>query len=291
MLEDYKEKEPIVYRILNQEIANSKCSHAYLFEISNEEQFNIIMAFVKSIVCPSNKFACSKSDCNICDRIDNGNYPEITVIEPDGMWIKKEQLVSLQQDFSKKAIEGNTKIYIIKECEKLNKTSANSILKFLEEPEDGIIAILVTKNSNMVIKTIVSRCQQIRFQNKINNNIIYDEELSEVCMKFVSSLETKGFNAITDINELTNSVTKSSLNEVFTEILNIYEEILNYMMTRKIKKYNRYETEINKIMQRNSIAFISKKVQIILDTREQLQNNLNIGLVFDKFLIRMEVDE
>ena len=37
--------------------------------------------------------------------------------------------------------------------------SANTILKFLEEPEDDIIAFLVTDNRYHVIDTILSRCQ------------------------------------------------------------------------------------------------------------------------------------
>ena len=48
---------------------------------------------------------------------------------------------------------------IIKETEKLNASSANTILKFLEEPEDGIIAILLTDNRYHVLDTILSRCQ------------------------------------------------------------------------------------------------------------------------------------
>ena len=71
------------------------------------------------------------------------SYPEIKIIEPDGMWIKKEQLMELQEEFNKTAIEGSKRIYTILECEKLNKQAANSILKFLEEPNDDIIALLV----------------------------------------------------------------------------------------------------------------------------------------------------
>ncbi len=48
---------------------------------------------------------------------------------------KKDQLLTLQEDFRMKSIEGSKRIYIISEADKLNVQAANSILKFLEEPE------------------------------------------------------------------------------------------------------------------------------------------------------------
>ena len=53
-----------------------------------------------------------------------------------------------------------------KEADKLNMSSANTILKFLEEPEDDIVAILVANNRYAVIETILSRCQVLSLKNK-----------------------------------------------------------------------------------------------------------------------------
>ena len=62
------------------------------------------------------------------------------------MWIKKEQLLELQEEFMTKGLLTSKKIYIITDATKLNTSSANSILKFLEEPADNIIAILLADN-------------------------------------------------------------------------------------------------------------------------------------------------
>ena len=70
--------------------------------------------------------------------IDNGNYPDLKIIEPDGNVIKKVQLLSLQEQFKNKSFLNNKMIYVIKEAEKLNDSSGNTILKFLEEPEEDI---------------------------------------------------------------------------------------------------------------------------------------------------------
>ena len=55
---------------------------------------------------------------------------------------------------------------MIREAEKLNGFSANTILKFLEEPEDDIIAFLLTDNRYHVLDTILSRCQVLSLKEE-----------------------------------------------------------------------------------------------------------------------------
>ena len=133
MLDEYQKKQPIIYKILKNAVNKDKPSHAYLFETNGfYDSYNLIMAFAKALLCP-NKYTNEEKcqNCHQCHVIDHGNFPEIKTIKPEGLWIKKEELQSLQAEFSKKAIIGNKKIYIIKEADKLNKQAANSILKFL----------------------------------------------------------------------------------------------------------------------------------------------------------------
>ena len=55
--------------------------------------------------------------------------------------------------------------------------SLNSLLKFLEEPDKDIIAILMTNNINNVLSTIISRCKVIKLNNVITADVVVDEEL------------------------------------------------------------------------------------------------------------------
>ena len=167
MFEEFKKGQPVAVSIFEKAILEDKISHAYLIDINNyEKAYELIITFVKSIVCKNKHSSIEESkDCYICKRIDDGNYLELKIIEPDGTWIKKEQLMELQDSFSTIGIEGSKRIYIIKECDKMNLQTANSILKFLEEPADNIIAILMTNNISKLLETIVSRCQLIRLNN------------------------------------------------------------------------------------------------------------------------------
>lgn len=142
---------------------SNKLSHSYLIEVGDSLlEFPFVLSFVKMILCPEEVKKVSNlncSHCNVCRLIENGNFPDLEIIESEGAQIKKNQLVSLKDDFQKKSLIGKRRVYVIMNAEKLNPSSANTILKFLEEPSDDVIAILLTQNRYQVLDTILSRCQ------------------------------------------------------------------------------------------------------------------------------------
>ena len=57
MLDDYKDGQVIFYNVLSMAIKNNKISHAYLFENKgNDKYVEMILSFVKAILCPHNYF-------------------------------------------------------------------------------------------------------------------------------------------------------------------------------------------------------------------------------------------
>jgi DNA polymerase-3 subunit delta' len=84
------------------------------------------------------------------------------IIEPDGLTIKKEQILMLQKEFSKTALVSGPRIYVIKNIEKIGTAAANSLLKFMEEPSNhNVFGFLLTENIGDVLSTIISRSQVI----------------------------------------------------------------------------------------------------------------------------------
>ena len=127
-------------------ILNNKISHAYLIEVDNyEDDLKYIYDFIKMILlnCEYEKI---DNNSDIIKQIDSNNYPDIRVISTDTSIIKKSQLLELQEEYNNKSLLDNKRVYIILEAEKLNDSAANTMLKFLEEPEDDIIAFLITNN-------------------------------------------------------------------------------------------------------------------------------------------------
>ena len=164
------------YHYINQIIKNHKISHTYLFEIDDyDTDFHFIVDFIKMILCDCSYEELSSNN-SIVSLIDHDNYPDIIIIEPDGAYIKKGQLVDLKREYSNKSLLNGKRFYIIKNAEKLNSSSANTMLKFLEEPEDDIIAILVTDSRYHVLETILSRCQIISLKEDLFD--LFDDDLA-----------------------------------------------------------------------------------------------------------------
>ena len=171
-------------------IDNGRISHAYLFEVDNyEEDLNYIYSFIKMILCKCSYDELKNNDNKIINLIDSNNYPDLFVIRPDGSSIKKGQLIDLQKEYSNKSLLDNKRIYIIEECEKMNQSSANTILKFLEEPEDDVVAILIADNRYHVIDTIISRCQII----SLKENFVCSDYSDEFIDFFECILKPKDF--------------------------------------------------------------------------------------------------
>lgn len=102
--------------------------------------------------------------CQNCKRIQSGNHPDLHLVQPDGQSIKKAQVQALQEEFTKAGVESHRKMYIILHADKMTVNAANSLLKFLEEPNRETMAVLITEQSHKMLDTIISRCQMLSFQ-------------------------------------------------------------------------------------------------------------------------------
>lgn len=291
MLSDYKDKQLLAYNLFVSDIENNCVTHAYLIDENNySDSFNLILSFVKSILCEHKYIKNSKcSNCSLCKRIEDGNYPEVKIISADGMYIKKQQIIELQQEFSRSAVEGKKRIYIIKDCEKMRTEAANSMLKFLEEPEDDIVAILMTNNINNVLSTIISRCKIIKLNNLSSVMTTNNEELENLAITFISNLENKGIETLIDVKEMWFSVIgpkeRDKMIEVFDIMLDIYYDVMKIMCGSKDIKYFKLEDKIGLIVKLNKLEDVIKKINILLEAKDSIKFNVNSNLLIDSVII------
>lgn len=316
MLDDFSLEQQIVYKTLINSVKNNKISHAYLIETNGySKSFDLAVAFSKYLLCPNN-YSNNKNcaNCHQCENINKNEFIELKVIEPDGQWIKKSQLEELQEMFSKRSIIGNKKIYIINKADRLNVSSSNSLLKFLEEPEEGIIAILIAENIAQLLPTIVSRCQVISLKNKQsliglstiekighflkdNNNDIIEytsneenyAKLSKV-VEFIKYYEENHYNTLIYINKLWNEYfkEKEEIYNAFTIMLLFYKDILNIKLHKNIEIFNEYVSDIKNLEEMNSLDEITSKINVIMDLREKIKFNVNSNMLMDKLIIGLE---
>ena len=281
MLEKYKTDYNEFYSIINNAIDNNKISHAYMFELDdNLNQDEFIKDICKALIIKRNE---EKS--NISILIDNDNYPNIKIIKPDGLWIKKEQILEVQSDFKKESFDNNRKIYIIEDATKLNKSSGNTLLKFLEEPEENITAILLTKNKHAVISTIMSRCININLIKKEYINI--DSE--DLSYKFVEILEMYKEKALPYLYLLLvkKEIERKDLISILENVQKIYIDLL-HINNEIDKKYNYFiENSVENIKFDTNNELLVKKIEALNKNTDYLRYNVNIKTILDKIVIEV----
>lgn len=298
MLEKYLEEQPIVTKLLLNSINNNKLVQAYLL-VSNDKSFMMqySLDFSKKIICDD--------DEKISKMIDENTYPELVIIEPINNVIKKEQLINLQEAFSVKPTLGKKMVYIINGADKLFTSSANTILKFLEEPSDDIVAILLTDNLQKVLPTIKSRCQILNFENK------RDKEVDIIYKNYKNYYRSIEFNTDTYLEKVNNIISfikkidKNKLNTfiyfkqdifdvfinkedfmfLFDFILYFYYDILNLKLQRDLYYLKDYKNDLLEVSKNNSLDDVIKKIKIIEDVNNKLQTNMNLKLLIDDFII------
>jgi DNA polymerase III subunit delta' len=122
------------------------------------------LEFAKALNCTTEGVdACDT--CLSCRKIASGNHPDVKMVVPAG----KARLIGVEAiDFinelaSYRAFEGVWRVVLILEAERMNLTAQNHFLKTLEEPPSNTLFILITEYPRILLPTVRSRCQQVRF--------------------------------------------------------------------------------------------------------------------------------
>ncbi|MCP5470081.1 MAG: hypothetical protein H7A36_06225 [Chlamydiales bacterium] len=95
-------------------------------------------------------------------------HPDVHHYHPEGKsgMHPIESLKELQRDVALEPFEAPYKFFIIHDAERMLTTSANALLKTLEEPAAKTVLILATNDERALLPTIRSRCQTFRFPPK-----------------------------------------------------------------------------------------------------------------------------
>lgn len=170
-----------VKEILKRILDSGRLPGALLFageEGIGKKLFALEIARALNCRTPRNNEACG--ECSACVRIAKLNYPEredadewnqiVWTDHPDvGLVVapkrvlRVEQMRQIEKEANFRPFEGKARVFLIDEADKLNDASANALLKVLEEPPRTSHLILITARPAMLLPTILSRCQMIRF--------------------------------------------------------------------------------------------------------------------------------
>ena len=190
---------------LNNIIKNKSFANGYIFygaEGVGKKQ--TALQFIKDI------FEQSSPSENVEEKINNNNHPDFLIIEPDSLLVNKNsgspnlekkmvsgseiikiaQIRNIKTFLGQKSINSEKKIVLIIDAHLLNEAASNCLLKTLEEPSNGIL-ILLTSKLNLLLDTIISRCQIVRFQSFSRKKIqsFFEDYLESSKLKINSKIK------------------------------------------------------------------------------------------------------
>ena len=132
---------------------------------------HLALEIAKTMLCSSEKAPCGT--CDECRKVDEMNHVNIILvhphIDPEDKKNKSKGMTISIDDVREKIIdqmvftpgEKGKRFIIIDQAHRLNKESANALLKSLEEPPANTVFFLLTHNLHSFLPTIISRCQVV----------------------------------------------------------------------------------------------------------------------------------
>jgi DNA polymerase III subunit delta' len=136
-------------------------SHAYLFHgPAGAGKRQIARSFAAGLLLTG-----ASSPDTVAERVGRDSHPDLTWVRPSGA---AEMLVAdiehaVVAAASMTPFESARRVFVIESAETMNDQAANRLLKTLEEPPAFAHLILISDRLEDVLATIVSRCQQVRF--------------------------------------------------------------------------------------------------------------------------------
>jgi DNA polymerase-3 subunit delta' len=84
---------------------------------------------------------------------------------PKATQIKIASVREIKRNLGLTSNSEGRRIVLVFRADEMNNEAANAFLKTLEEPQSNITIIMTTSKSEVIIPTILSRCQQVHFQS------------------------------------------------------------------------------------------------------------------------------
>lgn len=148
--------------LLRTEINQGRLGHAYLLYGQQGRAEAEALAFAMALNClaPVDGEACGH--CRHCLAARDGIFPDLVVMEPEGVYYKVNQIRELRRYFALSAKSGLYRVFLLQKADMMREECADMMLKALEEPVENTVFLLTAENDDRILETIASRCRSIR---------------------------------------------------------------------------------------------------------------------------------
>lgn len=256
--------------ILESQIKNNQLFHAYIFEGENDsDNLRLAKEFANEV------FKTKGLDIN------SDSNPDLFIIDNDDNIIDINTIRLLSKDISLSPTNKKIKIYIIHNAHNLRDEGSNALLKTLEELKDYNMIIFTTTNSNLMLKTIRSRCQIISLAN---NKKVYNVDMVKLSSiikdiyqgKLISFYQNKDFF--------------SSFKENKLDILDGFLDLFQLVLLYKYKKDIKIGEDVNfnlRYLDKMTFDQIENHIELVNKVKKGLKTNINYDLSIEEIIFNI----
>ncbi len=289
--------------ILRQIIKSNNIPHAMIF--SGPEMIGkkkIAIEFIKNIFCED---LCG--ECYFCKSIENN--PDINIISPVEGNIEIEEIRKAKERLSLKPYYNKIKALIIDDSHLMKSDAQNALLKMLEEPKGDTLIIFITPFREMLLKTIRSRAQEIKF------SLVGNEEIEKYLISLgASSKKAKEISLISSgqigkaINFFEDKSKMDFFNKSIEDIIFLSQSNISqrFQYAEKLKddkikiieildiweRFLRREILLKVFNYKSSVNYSLQKTKELIDELEKIKyiiesSNINKRIAFESLLIKL----
>lgn len=284
------------------ELKNHKESGTYIFFGEDEKlSFKFALSFAKALTCKvyKNDFC---DECESCKRMNSLTHGDLEIHEE----IKIKDVRDISYRASTSSYEGGKRIFILKDLEKLNKESANALLKLIEEPIKGDYFVILSKNLNL-LPTIKSRSIILKIKKRTAEELkVSDEEYKFFRGKGTDILayKEKKLNLKEGClySNIKNLIEKYLDNKIIENKMNVYKALIDFYKNKnyigKAEQFQFAEDVGNSCIKDRDLAmeicnymsyFIKdyNKLNKLLKIKNCIRSNVNLKVLFRVFIMEI----
>lgn len=154
--------------LLRAHVVQGETRHAYLFTgPQGVGRRTLALRLAQALNCPQPLEPGEPClTCRTCIQIDRMQHPDLAIVQSEqrGGVLRVDQVRELQRYLATTPYEAQNKVAVILRFEEANASAANALLKTLEEPASRVVMILTAESAELLLPTIVSRCEMVRLR-------------------------------------------------------------------------------------------------------------------------------
>lgn len=290
-------------------LESQRISHAYLF-VGDRGVGKEAMALelARAIFCSDQGDLLPCGKCSDCRRIAKFSHPDLQFIFPAPAKIKEdehnriiasmvtdpylrleiwanpsisiEKIREIRRASAFKSLEGKGRVVILVDAERMTIEAANALLKILEEPPDKTYLVLISSKPNLLLPTILSRCQVINFEpltaEAIEKALVDRHLVTGPHAPLVARLASGSFRRAVELLD-------EDLNELRTDALELFRKSVQndyvqlFFVEELLHKLQRDSKKIRDLL--NLLSFWFRDAMVFAESNNADHNLVNFDQV------------